>query len=55
MREKGFYWIIINDGNERGWEVAEYIDENGWMILGVLDTYEDSDFTEIDETKIERK
>lgn len=51
MRQSGYYWVKYNGE----WEVAEYFESwNNWNQCGVLQDYEDSDFEEIDERRIER-
>lgn len=51
MRQPGFYWLR----SKERWSVGRYHGEDGWTIIG-HDGYgfEDSDFEEIDERRIER-
>lgn len=51
IRESGFYWV--RDDDESDWYVAEYYHVK-WLVCGVDLTYQDKDFSEIDERRIER-
>lgn len=53
-RAPGFYWVKRRSGK---WTVAEYaLDDDGgyWMIPGSDMGWDDDDFREIDERRIER-
>lgn len=50
-REEGFYWVKRND--ELGWEVAEW-NLGEWDLTGFGTPFNDSQFIEIDENKLER-
>jgi len=58
MRQKGFYWVkIVNqyytgESSNWRWAVAEF-DGSFWYYQGCR--YNDENFQQIDETKIERK
>lgn len=50
-RESGYYWVL----NGNVWSIAEWYPEfNNWSKIGNECDFEDSDFDEIDERKIER-
>lgn len=51
-QEDGFYWVLINRGNEHVWTVCEYA-RGIWNHKGCA--YNDENFIEIDERKIIRK
>ncbi len=52
-RNEGFYCVIINDGNQRGWEIAEQVD-GFWMVLGISKNFTDKNMTQIDEKQIKK-
>jgi len=52
-RAKGYYWVYWVDK----WYIGEYTDHFDtleWYLTGMEMPFDDSDFEEIDETKIER-
>ena len=49
-RQEGFYWVRLSDWE---WEVAQWLD-GSWWTAGSDSHYQDSDFAEIDERRIER-
>jgi hypothetical protein len=64
-REPGFYWVRLkgNDpstGKPFEWEVAQwfrggYLQEMIWALTWLEDQYQDNEFAEIDERKINRE
>lgn len=53
-RKEGFYWVKPVEDSE--WMVAMWIpDYNKWIIVFIEDTFDDSDFAEIDERHIIRE
>ena len=54
-RAEGHYWVRQSNA----WEVAHYdpkaAGKGWWTLLGETERYQDSDFTEIDERRIERQ
>jgi hypothetical protein len=55
MREPGYYWVKSDLGN---WKIGEYYtDKDGnqiWLFIYNSIVFEDEDFIEIDERRIER-
>lgn len=52
-RESGYYWVKDRDGD---WIIAYfYGSTKEWQIIGIDSEFKDSEFDEINETKIERK
>lgn len=52
-RVPGFYWVRRKiDGVE--WVVARWVAWRGWLTAGWHGVYQDSDFAEVDERRIER-
>lgn len=50
-REEGYYWVVC-EGEKT---VAEYVyfgTEGGWYATGVEEMLDDSDFSDINETRI---
>lgn len=48
-REEGFYWVKITCND---WDIAQWV--NGyWAVFGSMNSFDDDDFVEINETKIE--
>ncbi len=52
MRESGFYWVQKNFYVD--WRIAEFNKESGgyWWVTGSEDSYKDSYFYKINETRI---
>ena len=48
-RENGFYFVKVNDN----WMIALWTEEK-WFEIGSLSVYSDSDYQEIDESRIIR-
>lgn len=53
MREDGFYWVRYKWDMRNVWIVAEYRRGRWWLTSRTSDSV-DSDFSEIDERKIQR-
>jgi len=48
-REPGYYWVKITSG----WIIAKYyVNRHYWWICGNGQTFNDSDFVEINETRL---
>jgi hypothetical protein len=51
MRKDGFYWVEGKHGV--GWKIAEWSFDN-WYLSGIETPFEDTDFQNIDEKRLER-
>lgn len=50
MRQPGYYWLR----SKNKWSVGEWRKDETWWIISSDGWFEDSDFDEIDERRIER-
>ena len=48
-RENGYYWVKYGDSE---WEVADFQNGKWFYLYGGYDSYDESDFTEINELRI---
>lgn len=48
MRQNGYYWVKIR----QHWSVAEFINDVGWFVTGLMDRIYDDQFAAINEQRI---